>query len=70
MKYFSGEDINSVYLDALIFALDSCCTIARSRCGAFFDFGAVFFEFKKPVNQLLLLNKRKFNPFFAVVESA
>lgn len=70
MKSFSGEDINSVYLDTLIFALDSSCTTTKSRCGTFFDFGVVFFEFKNPVNQLLLLDKRKFNPFFAVVESA
>jgi len=70
VKSFVGEDINSIYLDTLDFALDSCCTQARSRCGTFFDFGAVFFEFKNPVNQLLLLGKRKFNPFFAVVESA
>jgi len=70
VKSFSGEDINSVYLNALIFAADSSCTTAKSRCGTFFDFGAVFFEFKNPVNQLLLLDKRKFNPFFAVVESA
>ncbi len=70
MKSFAGEDINSVYLDTLIFALDSSCTTTKSRCGTFFDFGAVFFEFNNPVNQLLLLDKRKFNPFFAVVESA
>lgn len=70
MKSFIGKDINSVYLDALIFSLDSCRTVASSRCGDFFDFGAVFFEFEHPINQLLLLNKRKFNPFFAVVESA
>jgi len=70
VKSFTGDDINSVYLDALILALDSCCTAASSRCGAFFDFGPAFFEFKNPANQLLLLDKRKFNPFFAVVESA
>lgn len=70
MKTFQGADINSVYLDALIFAKESKHSPAASRNGMVYDFGPTYFEFDQPYNQLLLLRNRKFNPYFAVVESA
>lgn len=70
MKCFVGRDINSVYLDTLLYLLQSNAAPVSSRCGDIIDLGPAFFEFTYPTNQLVLLNKRKFNPYFAVVESA
>ena len=70
MKSFQGADINSVYLDALIFAEESKHSPSDSRNGKVYDFGPAYFEFDQPNNQLLLLRNRKFNPYFAIVESA
>lgn len=70
MIVFQGIDINSIYLDALIFANESCVLPIESRFGKVQDFGPAYFEFHRPHNQLLLLKNRKFNPYFAVVESA
>ena len=70
MKLFQGADINSIYLDALIFAEESKHSPTASRNGIVYDFGPAYFEFDQPYNQLLLLRNRKFNPYFAVVESA
>lgn len=70
MITFQGIDINSIYLDALIFANESLSLPTESRFGKVHDFGPAYFEFYQPNNQLLLLRNRKFNPYFAVVESA
>jgi thymidylate synthase len=67
---FCGKDINSVYLDALSFAINSNHSITNSRAGDVYDLGQVYFEFSEPINQILLLRGRKFNPYFALIEAA
>ena len=70
MISFCGKNINSIYLNALSFAVNSDCSVTNSRAGNVYDLGQAYFEFYHPDNQILLLRNRKFNPYFAVVESA
>jgi thymidylate synthase len=70
MISFCGKNINSIYLNALSFAVNSDCSVTNSRSGNVYDLGQAYFEFYQPENQILLLRNRKFNPYFAVVESA
>lgn len=70
MISFYGKNINSIYLNALLFAINSNCSVTNSRDGNVYDLGQAYFEFNQPDNQILLLRNRKFNPYFAVVESA
>lgn len=70
MIEFAGSDINSVYLNALLFSINPKYRPASSRNGDVYDMGPAYFEFTQPFNQLLLLRNRKFNPYFALVESA
>jgi len=71
MKLFQGADINSIYLDALIFAEESKHSPTASRNGIVYDFGpAYFLSLINLIISLLLLRNGKFNPYFAVVESA
>lgn len=70
MISFSGNGINSVYLDLLRCALSDESVFSESRCGPVKDLGPVVLEFLKPEHQILFLKKRKFNPFFAFVEAS
>lgn len=70
MNFFSGNCLNSVYFDVLVNAFDNDYPLADSRCGLVKDLGPTVFEFLNPGHQFLFLRGRKYNPFFAIAESA
>lgn len=70
MISFSGQGINSVYLDLLGHALSDKGIFNDSRCGPVKDLGPVVLEFLAPGHQILFLKGRRYNPFFAFVEAS
>lgn len=70
MHVFVGEDLNDVYLGSLVSCRSYCTQSSVSRVGDVYDFGPAYFEFTNPVDQLLMLRGRGFNPYFAIVEAA
>lgn len=70
MHSFVGNDLNDIYLDTLITCRALCTQPGTSRVGTVYDFGPAYFEFRNPIDQLLTLRNRGFNPYFAIVEAA
>ncbi|MCU1755644.1 thymidylate synthase [Pseudomonas helleri] len=70
MHSFVGSDLNDIYLDTLISCQSLCSQPSTSRAGDVYDFGQAYFEFVNPVDQILTLRNRGFNPYFAIVEAA
>ncbi|MCY1289189.1 Thymidylate synthase [compost metagenome] len=70
MHIFTGNNLNDTYLNSLQMCLELCSEPSTSRGGDVYDFGPAYFEFLRPIDQLLTLRNRGFNPYFAIIEAA
>ncbi|MEZ8402552.1 MULTISPECIES: thymidylate synthase [Vibrio] len=69
MKLYQGDSCNRLYISAL----KDCLAVnspTPSRVGMVYDLGPVAFELTPGRLNLLTLNKRALNPFFAIAEAA
>ncbi|OCH58394.1 thymidylate synthase [Aliivibrio fischeri] len=69
MKLYQGDSCNNLYIQAL----KDCMELTNptlSRVGLVYDLGPVAIEFEPKKLNLLTLNKRALNPFFAIAEAA
>nr|HCI8835506.1 thymidylate synthase [Klebsiella michiganensis] len=69
MKIYDGNDLNYLYLDALSDSL-KISSPNSSRSGIVYDIGPAVFQLPSDKLNLITLNTRALNPFFAIAEAA
>lgn len=69
MKIYEGDDLNYLYLEMLSDSLKTNSPTS-SRAGVVYDLGPTVFQLPSDKLNLITLNKRALNPFFAIAEAA
>ncbi|EKM5716331.1 thymidylate synthase [Enterobacter cloacae] len=69
MKTYDGNDLNFLYLEALSDSL-KISSPNSSRSGIVYDLGPAVFQLPSDKLNLITLNRRALNPFFAIAEAA